>query len=129
MQVFPQRFISFLAVYMHTTGGMRTGDPDVAISNPKAHTFTSFEGASNPKVGTIECIKVHHLPFQCLQSAYVEEAKPGNLIEMHIYWPSKAALNRQMPYHKKDEKTPTTELEESDTEDHSIDEECTGEAE
>ena len=32
-------------------------------------------------------------------------------------------------YHKKDEKTPTTELEESDTEDHGIDEECTGEAE
>ena len=85
MQVFPQRFISFLAVYMHTTGGMRAGDPDVAMSNPKAHTFAPFEGTSNPKVGTIECIKVHHLPFQCLQSVYVEEVKPGNLLEMpHI---------------------------------------------
>ena len=34
-----------------------------------------------------------------------------------------------MPYHKKDDKTPRTELEESDTEDQGIDEECTGEAE
>ena len=34
-----------------------------------------------------------------------------------------------MPYHKKDEKTPTTELEESNTEGQGIDEECTGEAE
>ena len=33
-----------------------------------------------------------------------------------------------MPYHKKDEKTPTTELEESGTEDQGIDEESTGEA-
>ena len=34
-----------------------------------------------------------------------------------------------MPYHKKDEKTPTTELEESNTEDQGIGEECTGEVE
>ena len=34
-----------------------------------------------------------------------------------------------MPYQKKDEKTLTTEQEESDTEDQSIDEECTGKAE
>ena len=34
----------------------------------------------------------------------------------------------QMPYHKKDEKTPTSELEESNTEDQGIDEQCTGEA-
>ena len=33
-----------------------------------------------------------------------------------------------MAYHKKDEKTPKTQLEESDTEDQGIDEECTGEA-
>ena len=49
-------------------------------------------------------------------------------MKCHIHWPSKAALNRQMPYHKKDEKTPTTELEESNTEYQGIDEECTGEA-
>ena len=34
-----------------------------------------------------------------------------------------------MPYHKEDEKTNKTELEESDTENQGIDEECTGEAE
>ena len=43
--------------------------------------------------------------------------------------PSQAALNRHMPYHKEDEKTNKTELEESDTENQGIDEECTGEAE
>ena len=53
MQVFPQHFISFLAVYMYTTGGMRAGDPDVAMSYPKAQTFAPFEGTSNPKVGTM----------------------------------------------------------------------------
>ena len=46
-----------------------------------------------------------------------------------MYSPSNAALNRHMPYHKGDEKTPTIELEESDTEDQGIDEEQTGEAE
>ena len=85
MQVFPQHFISFFAVYMHTTGGMRSGDPDATISNPKAHTFAPFEGTFYPKVGTIECIKVHHRPFQCLLSVYVEEIKPGDLLELpHI---------------------------------------------
>ena len=85
MQVFPQGFISFLAVYMHTTGGMRSGDPDAAMSNPEAHTFAPFEGMFHPKVGTIECVKVHHRPFQCLLFVYVEEVKPGDLLEMpHI---------------------------------------------
>ena len=46
-----------------------------------------------------------------------------------MYWPSKAALNRHMPYHKEDEKTPASELEESDTEDQGVDEECNGKAE
>ena len=36
MQMFPQRFIAFPAVYMYTTGGMRAVDPDVVVSNPKA---------------------------------------------------------------------------------------------
>ena len=122
MQAFPQHFISFLAVYMQTTGGMRSGDPDATMSNPIAHTFAHFEGTFYPKVGTMECVKVHHRPFQCLLSVYVEEVKPGDLLEMHMYWPSKAALNRQIPYHKKDEKTPTTELEKADAEDRGIDE-------
>ena len=85
MQVFPQHFISFLAIYMHTTGGMGSSDPDPTMSNPKAHTFAPFEGTFYPKVGTIECIKVHHHPFQCLLSVCVEEVKPGDLLEMpHI---------------------------------------------
>ena len=85
MQVFPQHFISFLAIYMRTAGGMGSGDPDATMSNPKAHTFAPFEGTFYPKVGTIECIKVHHRPFQCLLSVYVEEVKPGDLLEMpHI---------------------------------------------
>ena len=82
MQVFPQGFIPFLAVCMHRTGSMRSGDPDAAMSNPKAHTFAPFEGTFYPKVGTIECVKVHHCPFQCLLSGYVEEVKPGDLLEM-----------------------------------------------
>ena len=77
MQVFPHHFISSLAVYMHTTGGMRSGNPDAAMSNPK-HTFAPFEGTFYPKVGTIEYIKVQHRPFQCLLSVCVEEVKPGD---------------------------------------------------
>ena len=60
---------------------------------------------SNPKVGTTECIKLHHRPFQCLLPIDVEEVKPGDLLEMaNIYWPNKAALNRHTPYHKEDKK-------------------------
>ena len=63
MQVFPQGFISFLAVYMHTTGGMRSGDPDAAMSNPKAHTFASFEGTFYPTIGTKNVSKYTIVPF------------------------------------------------------------------
>ena len=70
---------------MHTTGGMIAVDPDVVMSNPKAHTFAPFEGTSNPKVGTTECIKVHNHPFQCLLPGYREEVKHVDLLEMpHI---------------------------------------------
>ena len=37
MQVFPQRFIPFPAVYSYAVSGMKALDPDTVASNPKAH--------------------------------------------------------------------------------------------
>ena len=36
-------FILFPAVYMYTAGGMRAVDPDAAVSNPNAHTFSPIK--------------------------------------------------------------------------------------
>ena len=69
------------------------------------------------------------VPFNVYCLAMQKKLNQGIYLKCHIYWPSKTALNRQTPYHKKDEKTSTTELEESNTEGQGIDEECTGEAE
>ena len=74
MQVFPQHFIPFPAVYMHTAGSIRVVDPEVMASNPK--------GTSNPKFGTKEFIKAHHRSFRYLLPVNVLEVKSGDLLEM-----------------------------------------------
>ena len=74
MQVFPQCFTPFPAVYMHTTGGIRVVDPEVAASNQKQ--------TSNPKFGTKECIKAHHHSFRCPLPVNVGEVKSGDLLKM-----------------------------------------------
>ena len=114
MQVLPQCFILFPAVYMHMTGGIRVVDP---ASNRKQTSY--------PKFGTKECIKAHHRSFQCPLPVNVGEVKS----KCHIYWLSKTALNRHLPYYKEDEKQPTTELKELDRMNQGINEENTGEAE
>ena len=42
MQVFPQCFIPFPAVYSYAVGGMKVLDPDTVASNPKVHAFASL---------------------------------------------------------------------------------------
>ena len=74
MQVFPQRFIPFPAVYMHMTGSIRAVDSKFMASNPK--------GTSNPKFRTKDCIKAHHRSFRCPLPVSVGEVKSGDLLEM-----------------------------------------------
>ena len=71
MQVLPQCFILFPAVYMHMTGGIRVVDP---ASNRKQTSY--------PKFGTKECIKAHHRSFRCPLPVNVEEVKSGDLLKM-----------------------------------------------
>ena len=101
---------------MYTTGGIRAVDADVVESNPNAHTFAPLKERLIQRSVPQNASKYNIVPFN-VYCPSVQKLKQTICSKCHIYWPSKAALNRHMPYHKEDEKTSTTEVEVSDTED------------
>ena len=108
---------------------MRAVDLDVVTSNPKAHTFVPLKEHLIQRLVPRSASKYSIVPFDIYCPSMQKKLNQGICSKCRKYWPSKAALNRHMSYHKEDEKTPTTEPQESNTEDQVVDEEFTGEAE
>ena len=103
-------FILFRAVQMYTTGGMRAIDPDAAELNPNAPTFSPLKEYLIQRSVPWSASKYTIVPFDVYCRLLMQEKLNRRICrKCHMYWSSKAATNRHKPYHKENEKIPTTE--------------------
>ena len=86
-------------------------DPDAAELNPNAPTFSPLKEYLIQRSVPRSASKYTIVPFHVYCRLLMQEKLNQRICrKCHMYWSTKAAPNRHKPYHKENEKIPTTEL-------------------
>ena len=112
MQVFPDRFVPFPAVYKYETSGAVAVEPSEYASKPKNFDFAPLHKRLLLKQSPNKAKSFGEVPFDLYSPSMKEKLEKGICKICDMYWPSAAAMLRHKKCHKSsDESDEETEEE------------------